>query len=126
MKTVSTDEMVLGALRKSKEPMSAYAILDKLKKHGVKSPPLVYRALEKLTRKGTAHRVDALGSYVACSCEHDHHHPISVLTICTACKKLHELHDNRIMQHIAALRDFGVAITDGAVIELPVLCSGCK
>lgn len=125
MKHLTTDEMVLTTLRKSKAPMSAYAILDALRKHGIKSPPLVYRALEKLINKGTAHRVDALGSYVACSCDHGHHHAISALTVCTQCKNVTELHDEKIIRTLTSLRDAGIAIPDDAVIELPVVCAKC-
>lgn len=121
----STPNLVLAALRKSKKPLSAYDILDKLKKQGVKSPPLVYRALESLTRKGTAHRIDALSSYVACSCKHKHHHALSVLTVCGVCESVEEIHDEKIIHHLETLREFALPLTENAVIELPVVCKNC-
>jgi len=36
---------ILSALRKAKEPLSAYAILDRVRVAGISHPPTVYRAL---------------------------------------------------------------------------------
>ena len=36
---------ILSCLRKAKEPMSAYAILDRVRYRGMSHPPTVYRAL---------------------------------------------------------------------------------
>ena len=124
-KPEATDQLVLGTLRRSHAPLSAYDILAKLKPRGIKSPPLVYRALEKLTKAGTAHRVDALGSYVACRCEHDHHHAISLLTVCTQCKRVDEIHDDAVVHTLQSLEKSGIRITPGAVVELPITCAEC-
>jgi hypothetical protein len=43
---------ILSCLRKSKEPMSAYAILDQVRTAGISHPPTVYRALAELIEKG--------------------------------------------------------------------------
>jgi hypothetical protein len=39
---------VLAALRKAKEPLSAYSILDRVRASGISHPPTVYRALNEL------------------------------------------------------------------------------
>ena len=41
-------QKVLDLLGKSQKPLSAYEILDKLRKHGIKAPPTIYRALDTL------------------------------------------------------------------------------
>jgi Fur family zinc uptake transcriptional regulator len=49
-------QKVLALLQKSKQPLSAYEILDKLRGAGFKAPPTVYRALDTLVaRIGRAH-----------------------------------------------------------------------
>ncbi len=120
-----SQDLVLKVLRKSKLPLSAYTILDKVKKFGIKSPPIVYRALETLTKSGRVHRINELNAFVACNCEADHTHDISVLTVCTECKSVAELHDHSVIQHLGKLRQMKIALPEHAVIELPVVCAGC-
>lgn len=119
------EELVLGALRKSKTPLSAYDILEKVNKFGIKSSPIVYRALEALMKNGKAHKINELNAFVACACEADHHHALSVLTICRDCKKVNELHNHDVIHHMEKLRTFDVNLTASAVIELPITCENC-
>lgn len=119
------DELVLSALQKSKQPLSAYAILEKVKKFGVKSSPIVYRALDTLVKSGKAHKINELNAFVACACEADHHHDVSVLTICQDCKQVEELHDHEVIHHLTKLRKLQVNLPHAAVVELPVTCVDC-
>ena len=57
---------VLSALRKAKEPLSAYAILDRVRTAGISHPPTVYRALNDLMRKGMVHRLESRSAFIAC------------------------------------------------------------
>ncbi len=50
---------ILACLRKAKEPMSAYAILDRVRTAGISHPPTVYRALNELMQKGMVHRLQS-------------------------------------------------------------------
>lgn len=118
-------ELVLKALRKSKEPMTAYALLEKLKKHGINSAPIVYRALDALIKDGSAHKIKELGAFVACDCAKDHHHALSVLTVCGDCKEVEELHDHAVIHQLENLRKQGVRLQNHAVIELPITCNAC-
>jgi Fur family zinc uptake transcriptional regulator len=118
-------DLVLKALKKSRKPLSAYELLDKLHPDGVKSPPIVYRALEGLMQKGVVHKIRELGTFVACNCAKDHHHSLSVLTVCGACHKVVELHDHAIIDQLEALRGHGVPLREHAVIELPITCGAC-
>ena len=118
-------ELVLMVLRKSKEPMTAYALLEKLKSKGINSAPIIYRALEVLVKDGTAHKIKELGAYVACDCLSDHHHALSVLTVCGDCHEVNELHDHAVIHQLEALRKQGVRLQPHAVIELPITCNAC-
>ena len=118
-------ERVLAALKKSKQPLSAYDVLEKLAPHGIKGPPVVYRALETLMQQGLVHKIHATGTYIACNCGAGHDHAISVLTICSECLDVRELHDHDVIHHLEKLRKLGVRLRDHAVVELPVMCEKC-
>lgn len=119
------DQLVLKTLRKAKTPMTAYALLEKLKKSGINSAPIIYRALDTLIQRGEAHKIKELGAFVACDCHEDHQHSLSVLTVCRACKTVTELHDHAVIHRLENLRQQGVRLADHAVIELPILCGKC-
>jgi Fur family zinc uptake transcriptional regulator len=57
---------ILACLRKAKEPMSAYAILDQVRTAGISHPPTVYRALAELMEKGMVHRLQSRAAFIAC------------------------------------------------------------
>lgn len=118
-------DLVLKTLRHSKTPMTAYALLEKLKKSGIKSAPIIYRALDVLMKDGRAHKIKELGSYVACDCSANHTHGLSVLTVCGQCHEVQELHDHAVIHQLENLRTRGIALKEHAVIELPILCGSC-
>ena len=118
-------ELVLTALKNSKEPMTAYTLLAKLKKSGINSAQIVYRALDQLVASGSIHKIKDLGAYVACDCTADHHHEVSILTVCNTCKKVEELHDHKVIHQIENLRKQGIRIASNAIVELPVVCNSC-
>lgn len=122
---LSSQELVLKTLRKNVQPLSAYAILEKLHKFGIKSPPIVYRALDSLIESGKVHKINELNSFVACDCEDDHHHLLSVLTVCQGCNEVNEIHDHKVNDNLEKLRDLGINLALQAVIELPTICDKC-
>ena len=118
-------DMVLDILRKSNAPLTAYNLLRKLQPFGVKSAPIVYRALDGLELAGSVHKIKELGAYVACNCEDDHVHHLSVLTVCKSCKKVKELHDHKVIDYLEGLRQLKINLPDTAIIELPITCEQC-
>lgn len=118
-------ELVLTLLRKTNAPMTAYALLEQLKKKGINSAPIIYRALDVLLKDGTAHKIKELSAYVACDCTHTHKHALSVLTVCGDCHEVKELHDHAVIHQLENLRTQGIRLQPHAVIELPVTCSNC-
>lgn len=118
-------ELVLNILRKNAEPLSAYEVLEKARKFGIKSPPIVYRALESLIETGKVHKINELNSFVACDCDDDHQHLLSVLTVCQNCHEVHELHDHKVIDNLAKLITLKINLVKQAVIQLPIICSKC-
>jgi Fur family zinc uptake transcriptional regulator len=123
---VHPKEMVLTALRNAPAPLTAYDLLHQLEPFGVKSAPIVYRALSALEGAGSIHKIKELGAYVACNCADDHVHHLSVLTVCNQCKAVNELHNHDVMDHLLELKKLGINLPDAAVIELPILCETCR
>ena len=53
-------KIVLDIIEKSAQPMKAYSILFNVQKKGLKAPPQVYRALDKLVEIGKIHKMKNL------------------------------------------------------------------
>jgi len=124
--SASSPELVLKVLRNNVQPLSAYAILEKVQKFGIKSPPIVYRALDALMESGKVHKINELNSFVACDCDDDHQHLLSVLTVCQSCKKVNELHDHNVIDHLEKLKALNINLARQAVIEIPIICKKCS
>lgn len=117
-------DQVLAALRKAKEPLSAYAILDRVRTSGISHPPTVYRALAELMQKGMVHRLQSRSAFVACG--HDACTGKAAFAICRQCQKVVEIPLTDADQ--AAL--LGLAPDDIApdqvTLEIAGLCAGCR
>ena len=116
---------MLKVLQRNVQPLSAYAILEKVQKFGIKSPPIVYRALQALMESGKVHKINELNSFVACDCNDNHQHLLSVLTICQNCNEVHELHNHAVIDHLVKLKSLKINLVKQAVIELPIICKKC-
>lgn len=118
-----TDDAVLALLKESGTPLSAYQILDALRPSGVQSPPIVYRALDRLVKAGQVHRLEQSNAFFAC---HGHHHDDTVVfAVCRNCNRVEEwavagLDDS--LSRAAALTGFSVA---GRTVEVRGLCAQC-
>lgn len=121
-------QQVLTLLRRNRQPLSAYAILDKLRAEGIKAPTTVYRALAALTKQGIVHRIESLNAYVACQshgCDDGHAHGVR-FAICTACGTVQELppQTSGLGGLEKSSKKFLVAVTR-QVVELSGICKAC-
>jgi Fur family zinc uptake transcriptional regulator len=82
-------EEILTCLRQAMEPMSAYAILDRVRNAGISHPPTVYRALNDLMQKGMVHRLQSRSAFVAC--DHGACDGKLAFAICRRCDKVVEI-----------------------------------
>ena len=104
--------------------ISAYDLLDKLKKHDSSAkPPTIYRALDFLLENHFIHRIESLNAYLKCEhfgCEH----PMQLL-ICEKCKKIIELGDPVIDKAFSAQAEIsGFKITN-KILEAHGICHSC-
>jgi len=115
---------ILACLRKAGEPMSAYAILDRVRKSGIVHPPTVYRALNDLMQKGMVHRLQSKSAFVACG--HGACDGKFAFGICRRCDKVVEipLTDEDQMALLGLAPD---EITPEQVtLEIAGLCKDCR
>ena len=52
-------QIIFDLINKSSEPLKAYTILFNVQKKGIKAPPQVYRALDKLVQTGKIHKIES-------------------------------------------------------------------
>jgi Fur family transcriptional regulator, zinc uptake regulator len=115
---------VLGALRSAKEPLSAYDILDRVRKSGISHPPTVYRALNDLMQKGMVHRLQSRQAFIACG--HGKCDGKYAFAICRECQKVVEISltdkDQAMMLGFAPKE----IAADQVTLELAGLCKLCR
>ncbi len=115
---------VLALLKKSKIPLSAYDILGKLQKAGIKAPQTVYRALDSLLERGLIHRIQSLGAFVACHNDEQDHG--TQFAVCRKCQKVLEIHNHQIcksIKEISAKINFHI---EREMLELIGICQDCE
>ncbi len=120
---------VLGLILASREPVGAYALLDRLKLERSNAAPVtVYRALDFLQEHGLIHKVERLNAFISCTeaGEHHHHHDHAVqFLICKTCGTVTEMEDAGIassVSHAAAQIGFRPA---HATVEVEGVCRDC-
>jgi Fur family zinc uptake transcriptional regulator len=80
---------VLACLKEAGAPLSAYAILDKVRVSGISHPPTVYRALNELMQKGMVHRLQTRSAFIACG--HGACDGKFAFAICRQCERVVEI-----------------------------------
>lgn len=115
---------ILAVLARSRAPMSAYAILDVLKRGRQKlTPPTIYRALASLVAQGRVHRLESLNAFVACQC--GEHHDDMILSICDACGRVEESLAPDVMSRLSRIAGKSGFVPERHVIELRGRCAAC-
>ena len=100
--------LVYDALSHAHGPLSAYAILDDLREHGIRAPLQIYRALDKLLELGLVHRLESLNSFVACQHPDCDTRATMVFAICSKCSGVSELAGEHLEAELKTLAE-----TDG-------------
>ena len=117
-------KIVFNLLQNSGEPLKAYAILENLKREGLKSPLQVYRALDKLVELGIIHKIESQNSFIACSnsnCASN-----TAFTICRKCGDVKEIKNNHLFEQVNDLGKKNRLKVQRFNLEFYVDCNGCK
>ena len=117
--------LVLEMLTTAPKPVSAYSLLDQLKEYGLRAPPQIYRALEKLLALGLIHKVESINSFVACQhsgCAHQ----IAGFAICDQCNQVDEIIDDNLESQIKILAEGAGLVPKKSTMEIHGICRTCK
>lgn len=115
---------ILSCLQDSGEPMSAYAILDRVRKSGISHPPTVYRALNDLMKKGMVHRLESRSAFVACG--HGACDGKFAFAICRACDRVVEIPlTNGDQARLLGLSPAEIT-PERVSLEIAGLCQDCR
>lgn len=125
MQLTPRQQSVFHALEQAQAPLSAYMLLERIRKPGLNAPVQVYRTLEQLIEQGLVHRLESLNAYIACSCPDECSHGLTAFAICTQCGRIDTFIDRTVtqgLQHWAATHAFNLKRT---AIEMRGQCATC-
>ncbi|MGI9388288.1 MAG: Fur family transcriptional regulator [Methyloligellaceae bacterium] len=115
---------VLSALKQADLPLGAYDLLDRLRAAGMRAPPQIYRALDKLLDLGLVHRIESLNAFVAC--DHGPHLEPAGFIICSRCGRAAEVKILDCEDHLtASARSVGYRV-DQVRVEMSGACAACS
>ena len=118
-------ELVLGTLAHAEAPLSAYDILDRLRPDGLRAPLQVYRAHEKLTERGLAHRLESLNAFVCCADARCHNGGSIAFAICERCGKVEEFAEPTVETKLRSWSRASGFVPLRMTIELRGICRDC-
>lgn len=115
---------ILACLRKTGVPMSAYAILDRVREVGISHPPTVYRALKDLIKKGMVHRLQSRAAFIACN--HGACDGKLAFAICRGCDTVREIAlSDKDQAALLGLVPQDI-VPDQVTVEIAGLCETCQ
>ena len=117
---------VLALILKAEGPVTAYQLLDQLKKkHKGAAPPTIYRALDFLMDNELIHKVESLSAFIPCIDAGNHSLSVQFL-ICRRCGTVAELEESTVSEALdraAAKQGFRPGST---IVEVQGLCAACS
>ena len=119
-------QIIFDLINKSSEPLKAYTILFNVQKRGIKAPPQVYRALDKLVQTGKIHKIESKNAFVACrssSCEIS---KATAFSICESCEMVDEISDTKLTKYLSSFSDKKGTKYKRFNLEFFGLCKKCK
>ena len=119
-------QIVLDLIEKSREPVKAYSILNNVQKKGIKAPPQVYRALEKLIQLGKIHKVESKNAFVACKSSNCDITKATIFSICEICEKVTEIANDKLSKFLNNFDDNSGMKYSKYNLEFFGLCKKCK
>ena len=123
-KLTKNQSLVISALRKAKQPVGAYELLDQLREHGLKAPLQIYRTLDQLIELKIVHRLESLNAWTLC-CDAEHA-STPVFAICNDCGNVKEYFDETLSSNIANISKQSGFVADRSIIEIHGRCDQCE
>ena len=99
--------------------------MSNVSKKGLKAPPQVYRALEKLIEVGEVHKIESLNSFVACNSKCIEPNG-TIFSICKSCDQTTEVSNADLAKFLSDFKDMNGTQFSGFNLELFGTCKSCK
>jgi Fur family zinc uptake transcriptional regulator len=126
LKLTKNQSLVLEVLESHQNPLSAYSILEQLADAGLRAPPQVYRALEKLIDYGLIHKLESINSYVACQHRHCGSHQVTSFAICDTCERVLEIINQEFETTLHGLAERSGLNPTHSTVEIHGVCENCS
>lgn len=118
--------MVFETLEAAQVPLTAYAILEQRHADGLRAPPQVYRALEKLLALGLVHRLDSLNAFIACRHPACAPHRVTAFAICDQCHAVTEVQDHAFSRQLHEIAQAAALTPTQSTVEIHGCCLDCQ
>ena len=119
-------QIIFDLINKSSEPLKAYTILFSVQKKGIKAPPQVYRALDKLVETGKIHKIESKNAFVACRNSGCEISKTTAFSICESCEMVDEINDAKLTKYLTSFSDKKGTKYKRFNLEFFGLCKKCK
>ena len=119
-------QIVLDIIEKAKGPLKAYSILFNVQKKGIKAPPQIYRALDKLIKIGKIHKIESKNAFVACRNSNCEISKATAFSSCESCEKVDEISDKSLSKYLSGYSDKKGMKFKKFNLEFFGLCKKCK
>ena len=119
-------QIIFDLIDKSSEPLKAYTILPPPQKKGIKAPPQVYRALDKLVETGKIHKIESKNAFVACRNSNCDISKTTAFSICESCEMVDEINDAKLTKYLTNFSDKKGTKYKRFNLEFFGLCKKCK
>ena len=127
MQTLTRNQqIVFDIINKSSEPLKAYTILSNVQKKGIKAPPQVYRALDKLIEMGKIHKIESKNAFVACQNSSCNVSKATAFSICESCEEVTEISNSKISKYLSNFAEKAGMEYKKYNLEFFGLCKKCK
>ena len=119
-------QIIFDLIDKSPEPLKAYTILFNVQRKGIKAPPQVYRALDKLVEIGKIHKIESKNAFVACKNSNCEISKATAFSICESCEIVDEISDIKLSKYLSKFNDKKGMKYKRFNLEFFGLCNRCK
>ena len=119
-------QIIFDLIDKSPEPLKAYTILFNVQKKGIKAPPQVYRALDKLVERGKIHKIESKNAFVACRNSDCEISKATAFSICESCENVSEISNSKLSKYLSNFSDNSGMKYSKYNLEFFGLCKKCK
>ena len=119
-------QIIFDLIDKSPEPLKAYTILFNVQKKGIKAPPQVYRALDKLVEMGKIHKIESRNAFIACHNSSCMVSKATAFSICEICEKVTEISSSSLSKYLTNFKDKDGMKYSKYNLEFFGLCKKCR